>query len=248
MLNLRDCLRRSDQGEDRLEFCNRAVDYQNSIADMHEIESCKHKIEFDLVYLGHRIQFLMRMKVIVKSDRSRSKANIQLSISEGVEDIFLQLQNQAVKEAYLNMIHLVILVSPFFDEESKGRQMLQYKGKNQSLDKVKCRLYCYRFIRNYPIKLKESTLMRALSLTNLPPEVNARFTVGDLVDAFHNDGWWPGRYIWRDGEKYKVTFDNMDPPNETLSYTKRNIRFHHECSAITNRANETANCWLLLKR
>ncbi|KAL4564957.1 hypothetical protein LXL04_029035 [Taraxacum kok-saghyz] len=92
--------------------------------------------------------------------------------------------------------------------------------------------------------LEESVSMRRLRLC--PPKVDARFTVGDIVDAWHNDGWWSARYIRRDGDNYVVRFDNMDPPNETGSYPRRHIRFHHEWSVITNRSNETANCWMLI--
>ncbi|KAL4582870.1 hypothetical protein LXL04_007431 [Taraxacum kok-saghyz] len=83
-------------------------------------------------------------------------------------------------------------------------------------------------LNNDGTPLEESISMR--HLRPCPPEVNTRFTVGDIVDACHNDGWWPGRYIWRDGNNCKVKFENMDPPNQTISYTKRHIRFHHEWS------------------
>ncbi|KAL4583668.1 hypothetical protein LXL04_008250 [Taraxacum kok-saghyz] len=55
-------------------------------------------------------------------------------------------------------------------------------------------------------------------------------------------------YIGREGDNYTVKFDNMDHPNQTINYTKRNIRFHHEWSTITNRSKETANCWILIIR
>ncbi|KAL4559344.1 hypothetical protein LXL04_031482 [Taraxacum kok-saghyz] len=70
-----------------------------------------------------------------------------------------------------------------------------------------------------------------------PPKVDARFTVGDIVDAWQNDGWWSARYIRRDGDNYVVKFDNMDPPNEIGSYPRRHIRFHHEWSSLNIKNN-----------
>ncbi|KAL4564136.1 hypothetical protein LXL04_028188 [Taraxacum kok-saghyz] len=58
-----------------------------------------------------------------------------------------------------------------------------------------------------------------------PPKVDARFTVGDIVDAWYNDGWWSARYIRRDDDNYVVKFDNMDPPkrNWFLSQTSHTL-------------------------
>ncbi|KAL4556462.1 hypothetical protein LXL04_039115 [Taraxacum kok-saghyz] len=72
-----------------------------------------------------------------------------------------------------------------------------------------------------------------------PPKVNARLTIGDIVDAWHNDGWWVGRYIRREGDNYIVVFDNT--PDEEFLYARRHIRFHHEWSAVRDRNDQTAN-------
>ncbi|KAL4590960.1 hypothetical protein LXL04_003907 [Taraxacum kok-saghyz] len=79
-----------------------------------------------------------------------------------------------------------------------------------------------------------------------PTRFDARLTIGDVVDAWHNDGWWVGRYICRERDNYIVVFDNT--PGEEFSYGRRHIRFHHEWSAVRDRNDQPANCWLMIKR
>ncbi|KAL4590079.1 hypothetical protein LXL04_002998 [Taraxacum kok-saghyz] len=43
-----------------------------------------------------------------------------------------------------------------------------------------------------------------------PPRVDERMSIGDLVDAFDNDGWWVGRYIRREGDNY-ITRPTVPP-------------------------------------
>ncbi|KAL4555049.1 hypothetical protein LXL04_037660 [Taraxacum kok-saghyz] len=75
-----------------------------------------------------------------------------------------------------------------------------------------------RLLNDDGTPLEESISMR--SLRPCPSEVEARFMVGDIVDAWHNDGWWPGRYIGRDGDNYKVYFENMDPQPKSFLIPK----------------------------
>ncbi|KAL4587949.1 hypothetical protein LXL04_000826 [Taraxacum kok-saghyz] len=52
-----------------------------------------------------------------------------------------------------------------------------------------------------------SLLEKVISIRRLrppPPIVLARFHLGDMVDAWHNEGWWVGMYVRREGEKYTV--------------------------------------------
>ncbi|KAL4564734.1 hypothetical protein LXL04_028804 [Taraxacum kok-saghyz] len=65
-------------------------------------------------------------------------------------------------------------------------------------------------------------------LRPLPPTVLARFYLGDMVDAWHNDGWWVGRYVRREGPKYTVFFENEAPGNQHVSYLKAQLRVHQE--------------------
>ncbi|KAL4556461.1 hypothetical protein LXL04_039114 [Taraxacum kok-saghyz] len=42
-----------------------------------------------------------------------------------------------------------------------------------------------------------------------------------------------------EGDNYIVVFDNT--PDEEFLYARRHIRFHHECSAVRDRNDQTAN-------
>ena len=79
-----------------------------------------------------------------------------------------------------------------------------------------------RKVRYETLQTDDGTLLEeTISRTHFrlcPPEVNARSTIGDIVDSWHNDGWWTVRYTLKEGDNYIVT--------------RRNIRFHHEWSAI----------------
>ncbi|KAL4578215.1 hypothetical protein LXL04_014335 [Taraxacum kok-saghyz] len=79
-----------------------------------------------------------------------------------------------------------------------------------------------------------------------PPKVDARMHSGDLVDAWHNDGWWVGRYMRREGDNYVVVFYKY--PNQEYSYARKDLRFHHEWSPVTDRSGKTASCWVLIKK
>ncbi|KAL4555916.1 hypothetical protein LXL04_038550 [Taraxacum kok-saghyz] len=76
-----------------------------------------------------------------------------------------------------------------------------------------------------------SPLEEVISVRRLrppPPTVLARFHLGDMVDAWHNEGWWVARYVRREGEKYIVFFENEAPPNQHVSYPKAQIRVYQE--------------------
>ncbi|KAL4561548.1 hypothetical protein LXL04_033715 [Taraxacum kok-saghyz] len=71
-----------------------------------------------------------------------------------------------------------------------------------------------------------------------PPTVLARYHLGDMVDAWHNEGWWVGRYVRREGEIYTVFFENEAPENQHVSYPKAKICVHQEWKAF-----ETGGKW-----
>ncbi|KAL4580357.1 hypothetical protein LXL04_016548 [Taraxacum kok-saghyz] len=76
-----------------------------------------------------------------------------------------------------------------------------------------------------------------------PPTVLARFHLGDMVDAWHNEGWWVGRYVRREGQKYTVFFENEAPANQHVSYPKSQIRVHQEWKEL-----EEGGKWKYVKR
>ncbi|KAL4588983.1 hypothetical protein LXL04_001884 [Taraxacum kok-saghyz] len=73
--------------------------------------------------------------------------------------------------------------------------------------------------------------------------VNARYHLGDMVDAWHNEGWWVGRYVRREGENYTVFFENEAPENQHVSYPKAKIRVHQEWKEL-----ETGGKWKYVKK
>ncbi|KAL4559759.1 hypothetical protein LXL04_031904 [Taraxacum kok-saghyz] len=79
-----------------------------------------------------------------------------------------------------------------------------------------------------------------------PPKVDARMVIAGLVDVWHNEGWWVGRYTRREGDNYIVVFDQY--PNQEYSYARQDLRFHHEWSPVTDRNNQTANRWVMIKK
>ncbi|KAL4579767.1 hypothetical protein LXL04_015932 [Taraxacum kok-saghyz] len=79
-----------------------------------------------------------------------------------------------------------------------------------------------------------------------PPKVDARMSIGDLVDAWDNDGWWVGTYTRRDGDNYIVKFQKY--PDQEYSYARRDLRFHHQWTPVNDLNGQYANSWLLLKR
>ncbi|KAL4582328.1 hypothetical protein LXL04_006875 [Taraxacum kok-saghyz] len=76
-----------------------------------------------------------------------------------------------------------------------------------------------------------------------PPTVLARFHLGDMVDAWHNEGWWVGMYVHREGQKYTVFFENEAPANQHVSYPKAQIRVHQEWKEL-----EEGGKWKYVKR
>ncbi|KAL4578891.1 hypothetical protein LXL04_015022 [Taraxacum kok-saghyz] len=76
-----------------------------------------------------------------------------------------------------------------------------------------------------------------------PPTVLARYHPGDMVDAWHNEGWWVGRYVRREGENYTVFFENEAPANQHVSYPKAQIRVHQEWKEL-----ERGGKWKYVKR
>ncbi|KAL4575389.1 hypothetical protein LXL04_022232 [Taraxacum kok-saghyz] len=91
-----------------------------------------------------------------------------------------------------------------------------------------------------------SPLEEVISVRRLrppPPTVLARFHLGDMVDAWHNEGWWVGRYVRREGQKYTVFFENNAPANQHVSYPKSQLRVHQEWKEL-----EEGGKWKYVKR
>ncbi|KAL4568823.1 hypothetical protein LXL04_024439 [Taraxacum kok-saghyz] len=76
-----------------------------------------------------------------------------------------------------------------------------------------------------------------------PPTVLARYHLGDMVEAWHNEDWWVGRYVRKEGENYNVFFENEAPENQHVPYPKAKIRVHQEWKAL-----ETGGKWKYVKR
>ncbi|KAL4580578.1 hypothetical protein LXL04_016777 [Taraxacum kok-saghyz] len=80
-----------------------------------------------------------------------------------------------------------------------------------------------------------SPLEEVISIRRLrppPPTVLARYHLGDMVDAWHNEGWWVGRYVHSEGENYTFFFEKEAPENQHVSYLKAKIRVHQEWKAL----------------
>ncbi|KAL4591509.1 hypothetical protein LXL04_004477 [Taraxacum kok-saghyz] len=83
-------------------------------------------------------------------------------------------------------------------------------------------------------------------LRHPPPKVDERMSIGDLVDAWDNEGWWVGRYTRHEGDNYIVKLDEY--PKQEYFYARRDLRFHHEWSPVSDRNDQYTNCWLMFKR
>ncbi|KAL4555050.1 hypothetical protein LXL04_037661 [Taraxacum kok-saghyz] len=73
-----------------------------------------------------------------------------------------------------------------------------------------------------------SPLEEVISVRSLrppPPTVLARFHLGDMVDVWHNDVWWVGRYVRREGPKYTVFFENKAPKINMFPIQEHNFVF-----------------------
>ncbi|KAL4564386.1 hypothetical protein LXL04_028450 [Taraxacum kok-saghyz] len=91
-----------------------------------------------------------------------------------------------------------------------------------------------------------SPLEEVISIRRLrphPPTMLAGYHVGDMVDTWHNEGWWVGRYVRREGENYTVFFENEAPENQHVSYPKAKICVHQEWKEL-----EKGGKWKILRK
>ncbi|KAL4556284.1 hypothetical protein LXL04_038931 [Taraxacum kok-saghyz] len=65
-----------------------------------------------------------------------------------------------------------------------------------------------------------------------PPSVFVGLTPGDMVDAWHNEGWWVDKYVCMDEENYTVFFENETLENQHVIYPRAKICFHQEWKAL----------------
>jgi hypothetical protein len=61
-----------------------------------------------------------------------------------------------------------------------------------------------------------------------PTESTYAYEMGDVVDAFHRDGWWTGVVVGvvNGGSKFSVFLEN--PPEEKIEFARADLRVHHD--------------------